>query len=69
MKRSLTSTRCCLTRIHAVAPGKVCVIGYSHSRPAVLTVVLVHREGGAGYWGANGRESNNSDRRRYERGE
>lgn len=45
------------------------VIGYSHSRRAVLTVILVHREGEVGYWGANGWESNGSDRRRYERGE
>jgi uncharacterized DUF497 family protein len=44
------------------------VIGYCHSRRAVLTVMLVHREGTAGYWGANGWESNGSDRRRYERG-
>jgi hypothetical protein len=44
------------------------VIGYSHSRQAILTVILVHRDDG-GYWGANGWESNTSDRRRYERGE
>lgn len=30
------------------------VIGYSHSRRALLTVILVHRDEG-GYWGANGR--------------
>jgi uncharacterized DUF497 family protein len=44
------------------------VIGYSRSRRAVLTVILVHRDGG-GYWGANGWESNAPDRRRYEKGE
>ena len=44
------------------------VIGYSHSRRAVLSIVLVHRNEG-GYYGANGWESNSSDRRRYERGE
>lgn len=44
------------------------VIGYSRSRRAVLTIMLVHREGGSGYWGANGWEANSSDRRRYERG-
>ena len=43
------------------------VLGYSHSRQAILTVILVRRDGG-GYWGANGWESNSSDRRRYERG-
>jgi hypothetical protein len=44
------------------------VIGYSRTRRAVLTLILVHRDDG-GYWGANGWESNSSDRRRYERGE
>jgi hypothetical protein len=44
------------------------VIGYSHSRNKVLTVILVLREDG-GYWGANGWESSSSDRWRYERGE
>ncbi len=48
--------------------SSVRVIGYSHSRRAVLTVILVHRDEG-GYWGANGWESNSSDQRRYERGE
>lgn len=43
------------------------VIGFSHSRRAVLTVILVHRDDG-GYWGANGWDSNPSDRRRYEEG-
>jgi hypothetical protein len=43
------------------------VIGYSYSHRAVLTVILVHRDGG-GFWGANGWESNQSDRQRYERG-
>lgn len=45
------------------------VIGYSHSRQAVLTVILVPHDGGEGYWGANGWEANSSDRRRYDRGE
>lgn len=45
------------------------VIGYSHSTQEILTVILVHREEGVGYWGANGWISNSSDRRRYERGE
>lgn len=44
------------------------VIGYSRSRQAVLTVILVHRDEG-GYWGANGWESSAADRRRYEKGE
>ena len=43
------------------------VIGYSHSRQAILTVILVRRADG-GNWGANGWESNSSDRRRYQRG-
>jgi len=33
------------------------VIGYSHSREAILTVILVRRDDGDGYWGANGWES------------
>lgn len=45
------------------------VIGYCHSRRTVLTVMLVHREDAAGFWGANGWESNASDRHRYERSE
>lgn len=44
------------------------VIGYSHTRRAVLTVILVCRDEG-GFYGANGWESNRSDRLRYERGE
>jgi uncharacterized DUF497 family protein len=40
------------------------VIGYSHSRRAILTVILVRREEGT-YYGANGWESNPSDQRRY----
>ena len=53
---------------HSKSGRSVRVIGYSHSRQAVLTVILMHRDEG-GYWGANGWESNASDRRRYERGE
>ncbi len=44
------------------------VIGYSHTRREVLTVILVHRDGG-GYCGATGWASNSSDQRRYEEGE
>ena len=40
------------------------VIGYSHSRRAIVTVVLVHSDEGT-YYGANGWESNPSDQRRY----
>lgn len=53
---------------HSKSGRSVRVIGYSHSRQAILTVILVHRDDG-GYWGANGWESSTSDRRRYERGE
>ena len=53
---------------HSKSGRSVRVIGYSHSRNKILTVILVHRED-SGYWGANGWESNSSDRRRYERGE
>ena len=53
---------------HSKSGRSVRVIGYSHSRNKILTVILVHREDG-GYWGANGWESNSLDRRRYERGE
>jgi hypothetical protein len=54
---------------HSRSGKGVRVIGYSHTRQAVLTIILVHREGETGYWGANGWESNSSDRRRYEQGE
>jgi hypothetical protein len=40
------------------------VIGYSHSRRTILTVILVHRDGGT-YYGANGWESSPADQRRY----
>lgn len=40
------------------------VIGYSHSRRAVLTVILVRRGEGT-YYGANGGESNPAYQRRY----
>ena len=40
------------------------VIGYSHSRRAILTVILVRHDEGT-YYGANGWESNPSDQRRY----
>lgn len=53
---------------HSKSRRSARVIGYCHSRRAVLTVILVHRDDGD-YWGANGWESNTSDRRRYERGE
>jgi hypothetical protein len=43
------------------------VIGYSHSREAILTVILVHRGDGA-YYGANGWESSVVDQRRYREG-
>jgi hypothetical protein len=39
------------------------VIGYSHSRRAILTVILVHRDDGT-YYGANCWESNPADQRR-----
>lgn len=54
---------------HSRSGRGVRVIGYCYSRRALLTLILVHREGGVSYWGANGWESNSSDRRRYERGE
>ena len=53
---------------HSKSGHSVRVIGYSHSRNKILTVILVHREDG-GYWGANGWEANSSERRRYKRGE
>lgn len=42
------------------------VIGYSHTLRKVLTVILVHRKARQGFWGANGWESNSTDKRRYE---
>lgn len=44
------------------------VIGYSHSRQAILPVILVHR-GDGDYYGANGWESSPLDRRRYREGQ
>ena len=44
------------------------ILGYSHSRRTILTIILVRRAEERGYWGATGWESNGSDRRRYERG-
>jgi hypothetical protein len=58
---------CGLTRIRVADRDSVRVVGYSHSRQAILTVILVRRDDG-GFWGANGWESNSSDRRRYEKG-
>lgn len=40
------------------------VIGYSHSRRAILTVILVRSDEDI-YYGANGWESNPTDQRRY----
>jgi len=40
------------------------VIGYSHSRRAILTVILVRRDEGT-YYGANGWEPNPAELRRY----
>lgn len=69
MRRSPISMLFGLTRTRTAISGRsVRVIGYSHSRRAVVTVILVHRDDG-GYWGANGWESNPADRRRYEKGE
>jgi len=53
----------------ATRSGKsVRVIGYSHSRRAILTVILV-RIGDGTYYGANGWESNPADQRRYREGQ
>lgn len=42
------------------------VIGYSPGVGAVLTVILVHREGRPRtWWGANGWRANSSDQRTY----
>lgn len=54
---------------HSRSGRGVRVIGYCHSRREVLTIILVHRASDAGYWGANGWESNRSDGLRYERGQ
>lgn len=53
---------------HSRSGRSVRVLGYSHTRRAVLTIILVSREDEDGYWGANGWPSNSSDKRRYERG-
>ncbi len=45
------------------------VIGYSHTAQAILTVVLVPKEDGFGWYGANGWRSNSTERRIYEEGE
>ncbi len=44
------------------------VIGYSHSRRAILTAILVHA-GESAYYSANGWESNPADQRRYPEGQ
>ena len=44
------------------------VIGYSHRRRAILTIILVRR-GESAYYGANGWESNPADQRRYREGQ
>jgi hypothetical protein len=44
------------------------VIGYSHGRRAILTVILVH-DGEGAFYGANGWESSPADRRRYREGQ
>ena len=50
--------------------NSVRVIGFSHSRRQVLSIILVYRDDGSeSYWGANGWPSNSSDQRRYERGQ
>ena len=42
------------------------VIGYSHTAKAVLTVILVRKEGGFGWFGANGWRFNSTERHMYE---
>jgi hypothetical protein len=42
------------------------VIGYSHTGQAILTVILVAKEGGFGWYGGNGCTSNSTERRMYE---
>lgn len=42
------------------------VIGYSHTANAVLTVILVRKESGFGWYDANGWRSNSTERRMYE---
>lgn len=44
------------------------VIGYSHSRREVLTVIVVHRDDSDGFYGANGWPASAKDKRRYEEG-
>lgn len=67
-RQSPTSMRCGLTQDPSSKSGRsLRVIGFSHSRRAVLTVILVHRND-ADTGGANGWESNPSARRSYEEG-
>lgn len=54
---------------HSRSGRSVRVIGYSHTRRTVLTVILVPKHDGQGYWGANAWDSNPSDRRRYQEGQ
>lgn len=42
------------------------VIGFSHTAKAVLTVILVPKESGFGWYGANGWRSNSTERLLYE---
>ncbi len=48
--------------------ASVRVLGYSQTAQSVLTIILVHREDGLGYYGANGWKSNSTERRVYSEG-
>jgi hypothetical protein len=66
-KRCETSMRCGSTPIpRAEAVTAFGSSGYSHTATAVLTVILVRKEGGFGWYGANGWRSNSTERRMYE---
>lgn len=44
------------------------LFGYSPTSAAVLVVILVRRDGSAGWWGANSWRANSADRRTYQEG-
>lgn len=44
------------------------VVGYSHTAVAVITVIVIPKDEGDGYWGLNGWFSNSTERRLYSEG-
>lgn len=41
------------------------VVGYSHTAAAIVTVIILPKDEGDGYWGVNGWFANSTERRLY----